>query len=75
MKRNIHSGYIAVIIGIILLFTAGSANYAIGFQPWPISGIIGEEAPEVSVSDLNGKKVLLSSFKGKPILLNFWATW
>jgi peroxiredoxin len=32
-------------------------------------------APEFSLSDINGKKVSLSDFKGKVILLNFWATW
>jgi thiol-disulfide isomerase/thioredoxin len=30
---------------------------------------------DFTMPDLNGKKVSLSSFKGKVILLNFWATW
>jgi thiol-disulfide isomerase/thioredoxin len=30
---------------------------------------------DFTVKDLNGKDVSLSSFKGKVILLNFWATW
>lgn len=36
---------------------------------------IGKKAPNFTVKDLSGKDVSLSSFKGKPILLNFWATW
>ena len=28
-----------------------------------------------SFKDINGKKVSLSDFKGKVILLDFWATW
>ncbi len=32
-------------------------------------------APEFTLSDINGKKVSLSDFKGKVILLNFWGTW
>jgi peroxiredoxin len=32
-------------------------------------------APEFSLPDINGKKISLSDFKGKVILLNFWATW
>jgi thiol-disulfide isomerase/thioredoxin len=28
-----------------------------------------------TIKDMNGKDVKLSSFKGKVILLNFWATW
>ncbi len=32
-------------------------------------------APVFTLSDINGKKVSLSDFKGKVVLLNFWATW
>ena len=35
---------------------------------------IGKLAPEFSLADVNGKKVNLSEFKGKVILINFWAT-
>ena len=32
-------------------------------------------APDFILHDLHGKKVSLNQFKGKPILINFWATW
>jgi len=32
-------------------------------------------APDVTFKDLNGKDVPLSSFKGKVVVVNFWATW
>ena len=32
-------------------------------------------APDFSRVDLDGKKTRLSSFRGKVVLLNFWATW
>lgn len=32
-------------------------------------------APDFTVLDENGKEVKLSSFAGKPIVVNFWATW
>lgn len=35
----------------------------------------GDMAVEITVNDLEGKKVSLSQFKGKAIMLNFWATW
>lgn len=28
-----------------------------------------------TLKDMNGKEVNLASFRGKPIVLNFWATW
>jgi peroxiredoxin len=36
---------------------------------------IGNPAPEFTCTDLNGKPVSLSSFKGKYVLLDFWASW
>lgn len=32
-------------------------------------------APDFTVLDMNGNKVKLSDYKGKPVVLNFWATW
>jgi thiol-disulfide isomerase/thioredoxin len=32
-------------------------------------------APDFKLQDLNGKTIRLSDFKGKPVLLDFWATW
>lgn len=32
-------------------------------------------APDFTVQDTNGKNVSLSDFKGKPVVLNFWASW
>jgi thiol-disulfide isomerase/thioredoxin len=32
-------------------------------------------APELKAKDLNGKELSLEAYKGKVVLLNFWATW
>lgn len=32
-------------------------------------------ASDFTVQDANGKQVKLSDFSGKPVVLNFWATW
>jgi len=37
--------------------------------------MINEPAPDFYVTDVNGKKVTLADFKGKTIVLDFWATW
>jgi peroxiredoxin len=34
-----------------------------------------KEAPEFKLKDLDDKEVRLSDFKGKIVVLNFWATW
>ena len=39
------------------------------------SALIGKLAPEFTLKTLDGKEVSLKDFKGKVVLLNFWATW
>jgi peroxiredoxin len=34
-----------------------------------------KEAPAFSLKNLDGKPISLSDFKGKPVLITFWATW
>lgn len=36
---------------------------------------IGAVAPDFTFPDINGKDVSLSSFKGKYVLIDFWASW
>lgn len=37
--------------------------------------MVGKPAPVVAVSDLHGNPVRLSDYKGKYVLIDFWATW
>lgn len=39
------------------------------------NGIIGKPAPSFTLLDLNGNKASLSDYKGKVVILDFWATW
>lgn len=36
---------------------------------------VGNPVPDVEGTDLEGKKVKLSSYRGKVVLFDFWATW
>lgn len=35
----------------------------------------GKAAPEIKLKDTNGEFISLSSYKGKVVLLDFWASW
>jgi len=36
---------------------------------------VGQPAPDFTLRTVDGKQVSLSQFKGKPVIINFWATW
>ena len=38
-------------------------------------GLGGAQAPDFSLQDLDGKPLDLASYRGKVVLLDFWATW
>ncbi len=35
----------------------------------------GQQAPAFSLEDLDGAQVSLAAFRGRPVLINFWASW
>jgi peroxiredoxin len=37
--------------------------------------LAGKKAPDFTLHDTTGKKVSLSSYKGKAVVVDFWATW
>jgi thiol-disulfide isomerase/thioredoxin len=37
--------------------------------------VIGQLAPDFTLSDLTGKSVSLADLRGKVVIVNFWATW
>lgn len=46
----------------------GQPNLDVGPQ-------VGKLAPDFEISDFDGARHRLSDFRGKPVYLNFWATW
>jgi cytochrome c biogenesis protein CcmG/thiol:disulfide interchange protein DsbE len=51
---------------------SASAGAADSMPPNPLQG---KTAPNFTLEDTTGKKVSLSDYKGKAVLINFWATW
>ena len=51
-----------------LVFAAGAQ--AAGFEPRAAT-----PAPELKANDLNGSAKTLADYRGKVVLLNFWASW
>ena len=44
-------------------------------QSVPKGGLVGNVAPDFTLTDMQGQQVSLSQFRGKVVIINFWATW
>jgi len=75
MKKSNLTHVLFFISGILILCSHLTVAYAQGFDPLLYDSSVGAKAPDFTLKDISGKEVALSSFKGKPVLLNFWATW
>jgi thiol-disulfide isomerase/thioredoxin len=58
-------------VGVLLSLTLA----ACGGQAGDSQKTGADLAPDFSLNDLNGQRVTLSQFRGKPVMLNFWASW
>jgi peroxiredoxin len=43
--------------------------------PFDLNNAVGQATPGFSLKDSNGQTVHLADYKGKVVLLDFWATW
>lgn len=41
----------------------------------PVEPVVGAIPPDFKLFNLDGEEVSLNSFRGQPVVINFWATW
>ncbi|HJT72076.1 MAG TPA: redoxin domain-containing protein [Terriglobales bacterium] len=64
---------IAMIISVMLVFGIQRARRAP--IKTPAGQLSGQQAPDFSLASLDGQTMKLADYRGKAVLLNFWATW
>lgn len=75
MKRN---ALVFVILFVAILGMLASGKYLARTRRGSIKlvgDVQGVKAPDFRLASLDGQMVKLSDYRGKAVLLNFWATW
>ncbi len=59
---------------LVMILTSGLliTGCSAGSEP---TATVGKAAPDFELQNLEGQSISLSDLKGKPVLINFWATW
>ena len=71
MKQSLF-GFVALLVMVLMTIVAlQSAVLGMASRP----PVVGSPAPEFQLSDLDGETRSLLDYRGKIVLLNFWATW
>ena len=70
----------AVVIFLVCVLTIALLIFLNFLRPSRLSkrsavDLLGRPAPDFELKDLSGKTVHLSDFRGKAVVLDFWATW
>jgi peroxiredoxin len=61
--------------GALVGLAVAALMVASGCTPAATVARLGGPAPEFALPDLGGQTVRLGDFKGRPVVINFWATW
>ena len=73
--RNRKNQWLKASLVVALLALASGCARSTSEVPSTDNGAKGTPAPAVSFENLDGQTVNLSQYRGKVVLVNFWATW
>jgi peroxiredoxin len=70
---------IGIVAAFITIATSGQTAGGVPPTPAPVTladtSLVDKPAPNFELTDLEGDSVRLSSYRGRVVFVNFWATW
>jgi cytochrome c biogenesis protein CcmG, thiol:disulfide interchange protein DsbE len=68
-------GWLLLSVALPLMLLGAWGAFLISRDAGARGASIGSEAPDFAVADLDGNPVRLSDLRGRPVIVNFWASW
>jgi peroxiredoxin len=66
---------VVFLVGVTWIFVNRLPSDAVAAGALPPAPTVGHPAPDFTLTSLDGSVFTLSELRGKPVVLNFWATW
>ena len=75
MKKNPTILVVLVVVVALMIFFGMKLAHRSPGNTGEATAKVGAVAPDFTLQTLDGQNVKLSDYRGKAVLLNFWATW
>jgi peroxiredoxin len=76
MRRKPGVTFVVTMVAVLMmLFAVERAARSTGQHGGRSANVKDEPAPDFTLHSIDGETIRLSDFRGKAVLLNFWATW
>jgi cytochrome c biogenesis protein CcmG/thiol:disulfide interchange protein DsbE len=70
-RRGLSLGSIVLLLGVLMVVIVVGIALLRAKQGQPTSGL----APDFTVTTFDGETIRLSDLRGRPVVINFWASW
>jgi len=67
--------FVVALVTGVLVISAACSTFQNAASNRPTTVKIGDPAPEINVQSMTGDQISLTKLQGRPVLVNFWATW
>ena len=65
----------STLIGVLIISACSNSDHVEDASNRTPAAKVGRLAPEFNLTGIDGNEIILSNFRGKIIIVNFWATW